>query len=254
VQRDLIIVDDFYDSPRLVVEYALAQEYYSPYALESRGWGPAPPAAQWKTSYWRPFEQCPFKQALPDTLRAIVGEVIDMEHWKAPYRVDSNQRCLYHPASETPVPNTELRSCRWNCSFHVKHHQARVGTGVHNHCATADTDTHQEHGDFWNGVGDHGWAGIIYLNEHASRLSGLKTWKHRGGKPRRWMGPSEEWELVDEFAPVFNRLILHRGRIPHSGGPGWGTSVPDGRLFQTFFFRTLEVYKLSPAQVMFDAG
>jgi hypothetical protein len=55
------------------------------------------------------------------------------------------------------------------------------------------------------------------------------------------MTPPENWLHVDTFGSVFNRLILHRGGMPHSGAPGWGTTLDNGRLFQTFFFRTLKV-------------
>ena len=53
------------------------------------------------------------------------------------------------------------------------------------------------------------------------------------------MTAREEWELVDDLGNVPNRLILARGNLPHSGARGWGDSLETGRLYQTFFFRTL---------------
>ena len=35
-----------------------------------------------------------------------------------------------------------------------------------------------------------------------------------------------------------NRLILVRGDVPPSRSGGWGTRPEEGRLYQTFFFRT----------------
>jgi hypothetical protein len=49
----------------------------------------------------------------------------------------------------------------------------------------------------------------------------------------------ENWILCDKRANVFNRLILHRGDIPHRGSAGWGSSLEDGRFYQTLFFRTI---------------
>jgi hypothetical protein len=35
-----------------------------------------------------------------------------------------------------------------------------------------------------------------------------------------WMTPAENWQLVDSFGNVFNRLILVRGDVPHSRADG----------------------------------
>jgi hypothetical protein len=98
---------------------------------------------------------------------------------------------------------------------------------VHNHVT-----------DIWNSVGEDGWAGIVYLDPNAPIPGGLRFWRNRD--PARnydWMTPPENWEQIDELGNVFNRLILARGGLPHSGAAGWGSSLEDGRLFQTFFFK-----------------
>src|SRR5262249_40536977 len=67
---------------------------------------------------------------------------------------------------------------------------------------------------------------------------GLKLWRNRD--PSRqfdWMTPKENWELIDDLGNVFNRLLLIRGHVPHSGAAGWGDGLNNGRLFQTFFFK-----------------
>jgi hypothetical protein len=46
------------------------------------------------------------------------------------------------------------------------------------------------------------------------------------------------WQSLDSFGNLFNRLVLVRGDIPHSGARGWGRTLDEGRLYQTFFFRT----------------
>jgi hypothetical protein len=123
------------------------------------------------------------------------------------------------------------RSCFWNCCFHLKPETYQpLGEGVHNHVT-----------DIWNSVGENGWAGLIYLSLNAQLDGGLKLWRNRN--PARnydWMTPRDNWEQVDDFGNVFNRLILTRGNVPHSGAAGWGTNLEDGRFYQTFFFKVLD--------------
>ena len=69
---------------------------------------------------------------------------------------------------------------------------------------------------------------------------GLHLWRNRD--PRRrydWMTPASDWELIDSFGNIFNRLALVCGSIPHSGAAGWGDRIENDRLYQTFFFRTI---------------
>jgi hypothetical protein len=51
------------------------------------------------------------------------------------------------------------------------------------------------------------------------------------------MSNAEEWQREDIYAPVFNRLVLIRGKKPHSGADGYSNDPATGRLFQTLFFR-----------------
>ena len=93
--------------------------------------------------------------------------------------------------------------------------------------------------DQWNGVGPDGWAGVLYLSPDPPIDGGLHLW--RSVTPERrydWMTPAENWQKIDSMGNVFNRLILVRGDVPHSGAGGWGTRLDEGRLYQTFFIRT----------------
>lgn len=47
-----------------------------------------------------------------------------------------------------------------------------------------------------------------------------------------------KWELVDNLANVYNRLVLYRGDHFHMSMDYFGQDRYDGRLFQTFFFNT----------------
>jgi len=220
MRTNIIVTDSFYEDPGAVREWALSRRYYYPYTPDADiASGKA--RLSWRTSWFLPADQCPFKSspALIHALERITGDTIDMDHWNLGYPTDAEGKA---------VPTSEPRSCLWNCSFHFKpDNRQKIGDGVHNHVT-----------DSWNSVGSNGWAGLIYLTEAAPLRGGLRLWRNRD--PKRdfdWMTPAENWELIDDIGNVFNRLILCRGDLPHSGAAGWSDELARGRLYQTFFFR-----------------
>jgi hypothetical protein len=222
-RRSIIVVDDFYERPCAVRRYALRQPFYPPYEDETEVRAGRARATWWATRF-RAAADCPVKGS-PQLIRALeeaTGEPMDRSHWTAPYTVDERSKPV-------PPPAGQLTSCLWNCTFHVKPDNGQpLGGGVHNHVT-----------DQWNGVGPQGWAGIVYLSPDAPVHGGLHLWRNRNPENRfDWMTPAENWELIDSFGNIFNRLLLVRGDVPHSGAAGWGTRLEEGRLYQTFFFRT----------------
>ena len=156
-------------------------------------------------------------------LEEATNETIDIEHWKRSFPITPEGK-------PSPLCTHAVRSCVWNCAFHFKTDSGQeLGSGVHNHVT-----------DQWNGVGVDGWAGIIYLAPDAPLAGGLKLWRNKDATHQfDWMTPKENWEQIDDFGNIYNRLILCRDNLPHSGANGWGDSLETGRLYQTFFFRTL---------------
>jgi hypothetical protein len=219
-----VVIEGFYSDPMAVRNYALRQWYYIPYE-DPHQVSAGKQHASWWASRFKKIDDCPFKSSakLIETLEWGVGEAIDMEHWSAPYPVDEDSK---------PFPGALEKgySCLWNCCFHVKpDNQQRLGDGVHNHVT-----------DNWNSVGTDGWAGIIYLNPNSPIDGGLHLWCNiRRAHQFDWMTPAKNWQLIDSFGNLFNRLVLVRGNIPHSGAAGWGSTIEDGRMFQTFFFKTI---------------
>jgi len=214
IRRSIIVVENFYTDPDSVRDHALALEYYWPY----------PNWQYWQTSTYKPFHFCPFKSSsiIIKCLEDAVGEKIDMEHWKANYPVnDYSQPIKEHPDAK--------HACLWNGSFHAKFNSGvSPAEVVHNHVI-----------DSWNPCGENGWAGIIYLNPTANLKAGLNLWMNTNpDRQLDWMTPSSNWLLVDSFANIYNRLILCRSNLPHSGSDGFGKNISTSRLFQTFFFRT----------------
>lgn len=227
MRSSIVVVDDFYADPLAVRDYALRQRWYFPYYPDSEVLSGRIPFA-WASTWFREAADCPFKSSvdLLSRLQDAVGEEIDLDHWKGSFPLTGEGK---------PDPDCVRyrdRTCLWNCSFHLKsgHYDQRPGTGVHNHVE-----------DRWNGVGADGWAGVVYLSPRAPLAGGMNLW--RNIDPSRnldiWT-PADRWEQVDSLGNVFNRLVLVRGDMPHSGAKGWGHGLEDGRLFQTFFFRVVE--------------
>lgn len=245
MKREVIIVNDFYKDPDAIAKYARSLKFYSPYHGSSDPQDLA--KAFWVSSLFKKAKDCPLKSSsqLIKTLEEVTGEEVDLEHWNKDFPENPDGSVI------TPRPdliNSDLpprwdnfnSSCRWNLGFNVKYLLAPDGTGVHNHVT-----------DQWNSVGENGWAGIVYLNKNASRDTGLRTWINKFGAPLEWMTDKERWEMLDCFANVYNRLILVRGWMPHSGGSGFGDSVQNGRLFQTLFFKTKEPKNIQSCDIKF---
>ena len=222
-RRSIVVIENFYADAHAIRAYALRQHFYTPYQDE-QDVDSGRVRATWWASAFREADECPFKssQRLIEALERAVGEPIDLEHWRASFPLDGNSK-------PTRRAVTVGQTCVWNCCFHVKPDNGqRLGDGVHNHVT-----------DSWNSVGGQGWAGIIYLSPVAPLEGGLHLWRNvEAERNFDWMTPAEDWELVDSFGNVFNRLVLVRGDVPHSGAAGWGNRLDEGRMYQTFFFRT----------------
>ncbi|GEM_PF-1684915 len=222
MRKNLIIADGFYKDPQTVRNFALRAQYYYPYESEE-AIKAGQVKASWMSSRFTEARDCPFKSSeqLIRKLEYLTAEKIDLVHWNLGFPTNSEGK---PDLSDQAIP----KSCLWNCSFHLKiKHGQILGQGIHNHVT-----------DRWNSVGPDGWAGVIYLNLSAPLSGGLHLWRNVDSRRNfDWMTAKENWNLVDSLGNVFNRLILCRGDIPHSGADGWNNDIETGRLFQTFFFR-----------------
>ena len=252
MKREMITVNNFYKDPEAVVRYAMTLRYYNPYADNWRGSNTPEAMAHtgWRTSMFKKAKECPFKSSSSfiRTLETITGEEIDLAHWNKDYPEDPETGAIIDSPDYLADPTKGLLysnlipnsvSCRWNCAFHVKHYKHRAfGEGVHDHIE-----------DAWSGVGADGWTGLIYLTKDAPRAAGLKIMKNKYGNDRERFTDPDRWELVDDFANVYNRLILVRGWMPHVGGDGFGTTLENGRLFQTLFFKTKQTLTVASCEI-----
>lgn len=219
MRTNIVVTDQFYEDPHAVREWALRQRYYYPYQSDADVRSGRRPFT-WMTSWFRDASDCPFKSSpvLIRALERITGDTVDLDHWRSGFPIDSDGK---------PLARRDGTSCLWNCSFHFKPDLGERGQGIHNHVT-----------DHWNSVGTNGWAGLVYLSEEAPLRAGLRLWRNLD-RTRNfdWMTPAENWEMTDDIGNLFNRLILCRGDLPHSGASGWHDQLEHGRLYQTFFFR-----------------
>ena len=237
-----VIIDNFYDNPDEVREFALKQEYYNPY-----------PTKLWNSSVgvWKP-------QYVIDRFKEALQVNVDMGGW------ESNPTPGLPPGSQHL--NWKTGKAEYTGRFHVKY--ANCGMGYHDHWVDNN----------FNGVGKDGWGCVVFLNpDIIGQETGVFTTIPKSGhaydyeidsppekKPKMRDG---EWPysgevFMDDFPDyckgadctinhkyylhdltvgnVYNRAIAFRGNIWHSGGPGYGDSIENGRMIQTFFFKEKE--------------
>ena len=106
------------------------------------------------------------------------------------------------------------------------------------------------------------WSGILYLSRTEDSVGGTEFYRHiptntdqvptdlEGLKAIGYSSYPEmrqdilgrdatdrsKWELAMTVPMRFNRLVLLRPWLWHTSGPGFGTSVEDGRLIYVMFF------------------
>jgi hypothetical protein len=247
-----IIADNFYEDPDAVRAYALRQQYYKPWIDLTRREVNFPEwAHQWKTTMLKKASDCPFKsnEALIARLETLTGETIDRTFWDAPYPIELVDLSGWFEmkAGSTPPRGTADEdfkpppSALWNCCFSQKLRVDKEGEYVHTHGV-----------DPLNYTGPSGWAGVVYLTPNPKTGTGLMTWRNvQDSEPisaDHMHRDLDRWEMIDKIGNVYNRIALHPGTMPHSGGSGWPAETPeDARLIQTFFFTTIPAKTISVA-------
>lgn len=187
MRKSVVIIDNFYDDPDSVRQYALSLKYYYPYESDEAVKA-GTKKFSWMASWFKEYDECPFKssRAVIAALEEATNETIDIDHWKRSFPITPEGK-------PSPHCTHAVRSCVWNCAFHFKTDSGQeLGSGVHNHVT-----------DQWNGVGVDGWAGIIYLAPDAPLAGGLKLWRNKDATHQfDWMTPKENWEQIDVFLPT----------------------------------------------------
>lgn len=195
--RPTIVIDNFYDDPMLVRKYALNCDYYY--------YGESASAQERKEVSWLSSfrEQRYFQQAVKQKFEAILSEKIDESHW--------------------------YLGTLWNGTFQCKLDNSKQG--IHNHAM-----------NIGNGCGSEGWTAIVFLSPNPKPQSGLHIFTHKfksfpDDEPFFIDFDMDSWNVSQSFLNVFNRVVIMPSVAYHSGDVGWGDSMEEARLIQTFFFK-----------------
>lgn len=204
--KDIIIKDNFYHDPNSVRNLALQQDYhyYEPHWYST----------SLKVRYGKIIDDpiCGYKynnKEVIDLIESAIGAKVDMNTW-------------YNGGDD------------WNGVFHAKYKNNNHVDFIHHH--------------FKEGDCVNGYSGVVYLDENQSK-SGTKIWKNmKTNSIKGTFGPffekyakpgNNQWKIYKHIENKFNRLVLFKGDVFHSGDAGYGNTIDNCRLFQTFFFNIL---------------
>lgn len=201
--QDIIIKDNFYPDPYSIRKLALEQNYYY--------YEPHWYSTSLKVRYGKIIENptLGFKynnEQVIDLIESVIGTKVDMNTW-------------YDGGDD------------WNGAFHAKYKNDDHVDFIHHH--------------FKKGDCENGYSGVVYLHENPSMKSGTKIWMNKKTNSIKGeFGPffekqNENWEVYKHVDNKFNRLVLFKGDIFHSGDMGYGNKIENCRLFQTFFFNVI---------------
>ena len=122
----------------------------------------------------------------------------------------------------------------WNGAFHIQfeawHHNRAA---IHHHYKDGD-------------ISSRGWSGVVYLSPNAPADAGTSIWKENSTglciakQGTKFDADQSNFELVFKVENRFNRLVLFRENVLHRLEHGFGTSIDDARLVQTFFFNSVK--------------
>jgi Family of unknown function (DUF6445) len=90
------------------------------------------------------------------------------------------------------------------------------------------------------------WAAVCYLTPDAPGSGGTGLFRYKSTNEFRGDNKYDgydytKWELFDKIGNRYNRLILYRGDLYHASLDYFGDNMQNGRLFQVFFFNTVNV-------------
>lgn len=198
--KNIIIKDNFYNNPEYVRKLALDMNYiyYEP------NWY----STSLKVRYGTPVENpiAGFKYNDENVIKLIEAAInckVDLETWNS-------------------------GGDDWNGAFHAKYEDEDHIDIIHHHYKSGDCE--------------NGYSGVVYLNPNPFSNTGTKIWKNKltnsihGDYGPFFVKPDENWEIYQHIENKFNRLVLFKGDVFHSGDAGFGNSLQNCRLFQTFFF------------------
>lgn len=196
--RDVMVVDNFYEDPDSVRDYALGLQY----AKYSRQW---------------------YSSALEIRDNELKGKGIRLAH-------DAIKSRLAEITQSTIDDSTWATSGDgWNGAFHYKKMRLfRNRSTIHNHCGRLE-----DVNIGWSGLvylspnpkNDSGTS--IWLQRKTGKAYSRES---------IYDNRTDDYDLVIRIKNQYNRLVLFNASVLHMGDKGYGLSMKKARLFQTFFF------------------
>ena len=146
MRTSVVIVENFYADPLAVRQYALGQRFYYPYQADADVESGRKPFS-WMSSWFQRADRCPFKSSAPRSRGSKRSPGIGST-WTTGTGISRS------PPRGRPTPiDWRPGGVASGTAFHFKpENNQPLGEGVHSHVV-----------DMWNGVGEDGWAGLVYL-------------------------------------------------------------------------------------------
>lgn len=202
--QDILIIDNFYEDPDAVRNYALSLNYV-PYAFYKG----------------KPFW---YSSALEVKPSPINGKGIRLANSMIKTKLSNIIQ------SDVDDDTWDTSGDGWNGAFHykIRSHFPGATSQIHNH-AGRDSDVSE------------GWSGVLYLNKNSKSGAGTTIWRNKKtglcySNDSVYTLNHDEYELALNIENRYNRLVLFYASIFHVGEEGFGTNINNARLFQTFFF------------------
>ena len=196
----IIIKDNFYEDPQKVLQQAKTLQYvqYEPF------WYASAFTTKYGVNIDKPFMGFRYNDNnVIEKIENLIKARVDLSSW---YTGGDN----------------------WNGAFHMKFMNPFHKDLIHHHYKDNDCE--------------NGYSGVVYLSQNTNN-SGTKIWKRKSTNSIIGeYGPFFEyydinhWDLYKNVQAKFNRIVLFKGNVFHSGDAGFGDNIDNCRLFQTFFF------------------
>ena len=220
----IVVQDDFYDDPGRVRALALEQEFYQ--------YGPPTADQVGEEKASRYAGQLP--RWMASALLRHGG--IEVAHPKPGFRYAPPEvlERIAQILGERPDEDTwDSMGDWWNGAFHVQYGgEAGRPSSVHHHYKEGD-------------VTPRGWSGLVYLSPDAGPEHGTTIWRSKatGLCVATAMGHNsshayDDFELALRVENRYDRLILFREHVLHRAEKGFGSTIQNGRMSQTFFFQS----------------
>lgn len=220
----VVVRDDFYEDPDRVRALALAREFYQ--------YGP-PTADQVGAEKAARYEGQKPRWMASALLRHGGVEVADPKPGFR-YAPPEVRERIGEILGERPDEETwDTMGDWWNGAFHVQYGgEAGRPSSIHHHYKEGD-------------VTPRGWSGLVYLSPDAGPEHGTTIWrsKQTGLCVATAIGHSrshsyDDYDLALRVENRYNRLVLFREHVLHRAEKGFGSTIEDGRMSQTFFFQS----------------